>query len=90
MFFICKCVEESYALMRDIVKQHKETLDEDNPRDFVDMYLKEMKTSPDVHMNEVELLATSFDLFGAGSETTATTLAWAVCYMILHPHIQVT
>ena len=29
------------------------------------------------------------DLFAAGSETTATTLAWAVLYMVLHPEAQV-
>jgi cytochrome P450 len=28
------------------------------------------------------------DLFAAGSETTATTLAWAVLFMILHPDSQ--
>ena len=28
------------------------------------------------------------DLFSAGSETTATTLSWAVCFMIIHPDIQ--
>ena len=28
------------------------------------------------------------DLFSAGSETTATTLAWAVNYMVLHPEVQ--
>ena len=27
-------------------------------------------------------------LFSAGSETTATTLGWAVCFMILHPDCQ--
>ena len=30
----------------------------------------------------------AMDLFSAGSETTATTLAWAVCFMIVHPEVQ--
>jgi len=81
-------VEETYALMRDIVKQHKETFDEENPRDFIDMYLKEIKSSPEAHFDEEQLLVTTFDLFSAGSETTATTLAWAVCYMITNPEVQ--
>ena len=33
--------------MRDIVKQHVETYDEENMRDFVDVYLKEMAGSKD-------------------------------------------
>ena len=81
-------VEETYALMRDIVKQHKETFDEDNLRDCVDVYLKEMRTTPDPSFTEEELLVVAMDMFTAGSETTSTTLAWAVCYMITHPEVQ--
>jgi cytochrome P450 len=31
---------------------------------------------------------TAMDLFAAGSETTATTLAWAFLFMVLHPEAQ--
>lgn len=81
-------IEETSALMRDIITQHKETFDEENLRDFVDVYLKEMRRSPDVSFTEEQLLVTAMDLFSAGSETTATTLAWAVCFMIAHPGTQ--
>ena len=37
---------------------------------------------------EEQLLVNAMDLFSAGSETTATTLAWAVNYMVLHPEVQ--
>ena len=87
--------------MRDIVQQHVETFDEDNMRDFVDVYLREMRNSPDVSFtgkhdfkaelsdhSEEQLLVNAMDLFSAGSETTATTLAWAVCFMILYPDVQ--
>ena len=82
-------IEETCSLMRDIVQEHKETYDEDNMRDFVDVYLREMKNTPDQSFSEEQLLVVTMDLFSAGSETTATTLAWAVCFMILHPEIQV-
>ena len=39
-----------------------------------------------VHLEE-QLLVNAMDLFSAGSETTATTLAWAVNYMLLHPQV---
>ena len=43
----------------------------------------------DPEFNEDALLVTAMDLFGAGSETTATTLSWALLYMILYPEIQI-
>ena len=74
-----------------------ETYDEENMRDFVDVYLREISTSKDPSFNgellfttlsnltkkqrsvsEEQLLVNAMDLFSAGSETTATTLAWAV------------
>ena len=74
--------------MRDIVQQHRDTYDEDNMRDFVDVYLREMDRSPDPSFSEAGLLVTAMDLFSAGSETTSTTLAWAVCYLVTQPGVQ--
>ena len=34
------------------------------------------------------LKVTLFDLFLAGSETTSTTLTWAVLYMVRYPRVQ--
>jgi cytochrome P450 family 2 subfamily J len=34
------------------------------------------------------LVATVGDLFEAGSETTSTTLSWAILYLTSHPTIQ--
>ena len=34
------------------------------------------------------LKVTLFDLFLAGSETTSTTLNWAVLYMVRYPEVQ--
>ena len=42
----------------------------------------------DPDFNEEALMVTAMDLFGAGSETTATTLSWALLYMILYPDVQ--
>ena len=48
LIFTVQVVGETQQLMRDIVRQHVETYDEDNMRDFVDVYLREMKTTTDV------------------------------------------
>jgi cytochrome P450 len=37
---------------------------------------------------EEGLIVTCQDLFVAGEETTSSTLAFCVLYMILHPHVQ--
>uniref|UniRef100_A0A8C0JE61 Uncharacterized protein n=1 Tax=Chelonoidis abingdonii TaxID=106734 RepID=A0A8C0JE61_CHEAB len=38
--------------------------------------------------NDNNLCMVTFDLFSAGTETTSTTLRWALLYMLLHPDIQ--
>ncbi|KAM9279249.1 LOW QUALITY PROTEIN: cytochrome P450 2D28-like [Morus bassanus] len=38
--------------------------------------------------DEDDLIQTIFDLFLAGTETTATTLRWALLYMVVYPAIQ--
>ena len=80
-------IAETHAMMQDIVEQHIATYDEDNMRDFIDVYLREMKKE-DEDFHEQQLLVNAMDLFSAGSETTATTLSWAVCFMILYPQVQ--
>ena len=42
----------------------------------------------ETYVPDEQLIATMVDLFSAGSETTSTTLAWAVLYLILYPDIQ--
>ncbi|KFV05807.1 Cytochrome P450 2J6, partial [Pterocles gutturalis] len=38
--------------------------------------------------DEENLVQSVFDLFLAGSETTATTLRWALLYMLAYPDVQ--
>lgn len=46
------------------------------------------KGDADTTYDEVNLMQTVFDLFIAGIETTATTLLWALLYMVIYPDIQ--
>ena len=62
MFETLQVVGETQQLMRDIVKQHMETYDEENMRDFVDVYLREMKSSSDVSFTGWVSMSFSYEL----------------------------
>ena len=74
-------------IMREIEK-HELDLDEENPRDLIDSYLTEIKNNPDPEFCKEQLVAIGIDLMGAGSETSSTTLMWAVLYLVQYPTVQ--
>ncbi|XP_042201970.1 cytochrome P450 2J6-like [Callorhinchus milii] len=77
--------------LQEIVAEHKEVWDPNEPRDFIDAFLVEcekMKATPNTSFTETSLFSTSLDLFGAGTETTSTTLRWGLLFMVLFPDIQ--
>ncbi|XP_043926828.1 cytochrome P450 2D4-like [Protopterus annectens] len=78
-------------LLSVFIKQHKETYDPSEKRDFIDAFLAEMekvKDDPDTSFSEENLILTTVDLFFAGTDTTSTTLRWALLFMVLYPDIQ--
>lgn len=54
---------------------------------FFNLYLQ-TKGDTAATYDEINLIQTVFDLFIAGIETTATTLLWALLYMVIYPDIQ--
>ncbi|XP_029002034.1 cytochrome P450 2J5-like [Betta splendens] len=72
------------------IKEHSEKLDTSSPRDYIDAYLIEMadKGEKDSVFDLDSLCSCTLDLFVAGTETTTTTLKWALSYMLYYPHIQ--
>ncbi|XP_067013403.2 methyl farnesoate epoxidase [Anabrus simplex] len=76
--------------MRKIIRQHEETLDEENPRDFIDVYLTEMHHQPkdSSSFSENSLVVICMDLFTAGAESVGNTLGFALLYMVLYPEVQ--
>ncbi|XP_034386513.1 cytochrome P450 2J6-like [Cyclopterus lumpus] len=72
------------------VKSHKKDLDHSDPRDYIDAFIIEMENhhESDLGFTEANLALCSLDLFLAGSETTSTTLLWALVFLIKSPDIQ--
>ena len=89
-----KISRDVMKMMRKSIKNHKDTLDTNEPRDYIDKYLIEIENTKDPSSSfygpkGIENLASNLmDLFIAGSETTSTTLTWAVLYMVRHQEVQ--
>ncbi|XP_030063540.1 cytochrome P450 2D15 [Microcaecilia unicolor] len=86
-----ECHAELIKLLKELIDEHKVSLDPAQQRDFIDAYLEEIekvKRDPETSFTETNLILTTLDLFSAGTETTATTLRWALLFMILYPDIQ--
>lgn len=71
-----------------MIDGHQETLDPNDPRDYMDHFLIQQNTNPESTFTSIQLKVTVMDLFIAGGETTAATLRWAVLLISKHPAVQ--
>ncbi|NWW53517.1 CP2DH protein, partial [Pedionomus torquatus] len=74
-----------------LINKHMETWNPAYIRDFTDAFLKEMEKGKEAEANGFtyeNLRLVTADLFAAGSDTTSTTLRWAILYMLFHPEVQ--
>jgi len=90
-----KILRRNYAHVREflmkVVEEHKKTFDGSDIKDVIDAYLSEIeknKDKPDTTFTDDQLNWMIYDMFIAGSETTATSLRWALLYMIHYPDVQ--
>ncbi|KAM6262222.1 cytochrome P450 2J2-like [Porphyrio hochstetteri] len=73
--------------VREKINKHKEDWNPMESRDFIDSYLQEI-AKDNGSFQEENLVACALDLLFAGTETTSTTIRWALIYMAIHPEIQ--
>ncbi|KAL7638666.1 UNVERIFIED_CONTAM: hypothetical protein RMT77_011238 [Armadillidium vulgare] len=80
------------GFLKKFIKEHRESLDQNNPRDYVDKYLIECENQKDIqefaHCGEEDLLVNINDFFIAGSETTSSIIRWFFLYMSKFPDVQ--
>ena len=101
-FKIDKMILELKTMFRNqVLEQLKEYNDGGfhEPRNFIDIYLNEIKErensqQPGVQegnystFNTEQLVTICLDFFQAGSETSSTTLSWAIMFLTLYPDVQ--
>ncbi|KAI8516817.1 cytochrome P450 2 sub U member 1 [Branchiostoma belcheri] len=73
----------------DEITRHRENLDRENPRDFLDFCLLEVEKQEKVEgLTEENAVYIAMELFMAGIGKTTNTLLWSLMYMTLNPDIQ--
>uniref|UniRef100_A0A3Q2Z1G0 Cytochrome P450, family 17, subfamily A, polypeptide 2 n=1 Tax=Hippocampus comes TaxID=109280 RepID=A0A3Q2Z1G0_HIPCM len=84
------CIRVRDCLLTQKLHEHKATLSEGDPRDLLDALLKgQGSPGPDgTVITDDHVLMTAAEAFGAGVETTSTTLLWVLAYLLHHPEVQ--
>ncbi|XP_070711378.1 cytochrome P450 17A2 [Pempheris klunzingeri] len=97
-----ECIAVRDRLLSRKLEEHKASLSDGDPRDLLDALLKGKtdsrrgRRSPGSGEEEEEeeritddhVLMTAAEAFGAGVETTSTTLLWILAYLLHHPEVQ--
>lgn len=87
-----KIADNIAEFMAGVIREHQESLDPHNPRDYIDSYLLEMeaqqKEDPNCTLNLLDLRCGVAALFIAGTHTVSVTLKAILLYLVKYPEIQ--
>ncbi|GAV02816.1 hypothetical protein RvY_13336-1 [Ramazzottius varieornatus] len=84
--------EEIARFLQDLVDEHRKVFrpSADAPSDYIDAFLKQQYTQrddPTSTFTDRQLIMSIHNLFAAGTETTSTSLCWAILYLIENPKV---
>ncbi|XP_058039197.1 cytochrome P450 2K1-like [Ahaetulla prasina] len=90
---IMKNQKEFHDFIRTTFIEYLQDLDDNDQRNFIESFLvrqkqENMKTTYDGYFHNGNLIGLVGDLFGAGTDTTSSTLRWAILLMMKYPEIQ--
>jgi cytochrome P450 len=80
-------IETRDGILRRLLKEHKDTIDEKKPRDFLDVLIARGNTSKD-SLTDVEVMYIAWEFITAGTDTTSATMHWLTLLMANHPDVQ--
>ncbi|XP_014906652.1 cytochrome P450 17A2 [Poecilia latipinna] len=92
-----ECITVRDRLLTRKLEEHKAALGDGDPRDLLEALLKgqtgsgrgqRSHGSTEEGITDDHVLMTAAEAFGAGVETTSTTLLWILAYLLHHPEVQ--
>jgi cytochrome P450 len=76
-----------FEVLGFFLQMHKDTLDENNVRDFMDHMLIQAKSVSPLQDDET-IVSTAMEMVGAGTDTVGTTLTWIIVAAMCYPELQ--
>ncbi|XP_040283160.1 cytochrome P450 2K4-like [Bufo bufo] len=84
-------IEELHAFFNEKFAEHLKTLDKDDLRGYIDAFLtkqEEEKSDPNSYFHHGNLRGVLVTLFMAGTDTTSSTIRFAISFMVQNPEVQ--
>ncbi|KAG9347049.1 hypothetical protein JZ751_005976 [Albula glossodonta] len=83
-----ECIRVRDDLLNRKLEEHKGSYRPEDTRDLLDALLKGQHGSGDeASITDDHVLMTAAEAFGAGVETTSTTLLWVLAFLLHHPEV---
>ncbi|KAF3693289.1 Cytochrome P450 2F3 [Channa argus] len=84
-------IEQLREFIMKKIQEHQHTLEPNSPRDYIDCFLLRQRQETHIATTEFHfdnLVSTVFNLFLAGTETTSSTIRFALSVLIKYPEAQ--